>query len=208
MVEYSTLIVDDDIWMQRILSKSLQSYGFKKTLLAGNGFDAVALAVEHLPNLIILDIMMPDLSGLQTLKVLKAIKITRQIPVLMVSALSDAENLGLAVRNGSAGFISKPFTRATIYDKLVEVFGREKLLQIARGEEFMETFDTSSKLTEVEKNASNVWNPPTTEPPVTPIDQVDTSEPKIVQDEILKTYQTEEKKTLDSIKKMLLKSKK
>lgn len=208
MVEYSTLIVDDDIWMQRILSKSLQSYGFKKTFLASNGFDAVALAVEHLPNLIILDIMMPDLSGLQTLKVLKAIKITRQIPVLMVSALSDAENLGLAVRNGSAGFISKPFTRATIYDKLVEVFGREKLLQIARGEELMETFDTSSKLTEVEKNASNIWNPPTTEPPVTPMDQVDTSEPKIVQDEILKTYQTEEKKTLDSIKKMLLKSKK
>lgn len=208
MVEYSTLIVDDDIWMQRILSKSLQSYGFKKTFLASNGFDAVALAVEHLPNLIILDIMMPDLSGLQTLKVLKAIKITRQIPVLMVSALSDAENLGLAVRNGSAGFISKPFTRATIYDKLVEVFGREKLLQIARGEEFMETFDTSSKLTEVEKNASNIWNPPTTEPPVTPMDQVNTSEPKIVQDEILKTYHTEEKKTLDSIKKMLLKSKK
>lgn len=208
MVEYSTLIVDDDIWMQRILSKSLQSYGFKKTLLAGNGFEAVALAVEHLPNLIILDIMMPDLSGLQTLKVLKAIKITRQIPVLMVSALSDAENLGLAVRNGSAGFISKPFTRATIYDKLVEVFGREKLLQIARGEEFMETFDTSAKLTEVERSAATIWNQPVPDSPGAPSSQVPPTETKIVQDEILKTYQTEEKKTLDSIKKMLLKSKK
>ncbi len=208
MVEYSTLIVDDDIWMQRILSKSLQSYGFKKTLLASNGFEAVALAVEHLPNLIILDIMMPDLSGLQTLKVLKAIKITRQIPILMVSALSDAENLGLAVRNGSAGFISKPFTRATIYDKLVEVFGREKLLQIARGEELMETFDTSVKLTEAERNASTIWNQPPEENSVPSAAPPAQPETKIVQDEILKTYQTEEKKTLDSIKKMLLKSKK
>lgn len=208
MVEYSTLIVDDDIWMQRILSKSLQSYGFKKTLLASNGFEAVALAVEHLPNLIILDIMMPDLSGLQTLKVLKAIKITRQIPVLMVSALSDAENLGLAVRNGSAGFISKPFTRATIYDKLVEVFGREKLLQIARGEELIETFDTSTKLSEVERNAATIWNPPVSDSPAPPPVETPQSETKIVQEEILKTYQSEEKKTLDSIKKMLLKSKK
>lgn len=208
MVEYSTLIVDDDIWMQRILSKSLQSYGFKKTLLASNGFEAIALAVEHLPNLIILDIMMPDLSGLQTLKVLKAIKITRQIPILMVSALSDAENLGHAVRNGSAGFISKPFTRATIYDKLVEVFGREKLLQIARGEEFMETIDTSVKLTEVERNAASIWNQPAPEPTITTETAANQTEPKVVQDEILKTYQTEEKKTLDSIKKMLLKSKK
>jgi len=208
MVEYSALIVDDDIWMQRILSKSLQSYGFKKTLLASNGFDGVALAVEHLPNIIILDIMMPDLSGLQTLRVLKAVKITRPIPVLMVSALSDAENLGLAVRHGSAGFISKPFTRATIYDKLVEVFGRERLLQIARGEELMETFDTSSKLSEVEKSAASIWNKPSTEANE-PIDLSEpVVEPKIAPDEILKTYQSDEKKTLDSIKKMLLKTKK
>lgn len=207
MIEYSTLIVDDDIWMQRILSKSLQSYGFKKTYLASNGFEAIALAVEHLPDLIILDIMMPDLTGLQTLKVLKSIKTTRTIPILMVSALSDAENLGLAVRNGSSGFISKPFTRATIYDKLVEVFGREKLLQIARGEELMETIDTSLKLTEIERNAAAIWNPPATDKP-SPSETSPTTEPKVVQDEILKTYQAEEKKTLDSIKKMLLKGKK
>lgn len=63
MVEYCALIIDDDIWMQRILSKTLQSYGFRKTLLASDGYEGVNLAIEHIPDVIILDILMPDLSG-------------------------------------------------------------------------------------------------------------------------------------------------
>ena len=69
MVEYSVLIIDDDIWMQRILSKTLSSYGFKKTYLASNGFEGVAKAVEFRPHLIILDILMPELTGHLTLKI-------------------------------------------------------------------------------------------------------------------------------------------
>jgi two-component system chemotaxis response regulator CheY len=205
MAEYSTLIIDDDIWMQRILSKSLQSYGFKKTFLASNGFEGIALAVENLPNLIILDILMPDLSGIQTLKVLKTIKATRQIPILMVSALSDAENLGLAVRSGSAGFISKPFTRATIYDKLVEVFGKEKLLQIARGEAFSEIHDSFDKVKELERNATALWNTPQSDAiPNTEENTQTVLNPA----ELNKVYQPDEKQTLESIKKMLLRTKK
>lgn len=206
MTEYSVLIIDDDIWMQRILSKSFQSYGFKKTFLASNGYDGVALATEHLPNLIVLDILMPDFTGLQTLKVLKAVKTTRPIPILMVSALSDAENLGMAVRNGSAGFISKPFTRATIYDKLVEVYGKEKLLQISRGEAFLEDVDSFGKLNESNNNDNaSAWD-------VKPIDFSGTSANaaesfKVSSDEVSKAYPSDEKKTLDSIKKMLLKNK-
>lgn len=146
MTEYSVLIIDDDIWMQRILSKTLQSYGFTTTYLASNGFDGIALAVEHLPSLIILDILMPELSGHLTLKLLKHIKLTRYIPVLMVSALSDIENLGLAVKSGTAGFISKPFTRATIYDKLVGIFGKEDLELIAKGEPIEEKATLVKKL--------------------------------------------------------------
>jgi len=133
MPEYSVLIVDDDVWMQRILSKTLQSYGFKKSYLASNGFDGIAKAVEFRPNLIILDILMPELSGHLTLKVIKAIKLIKDIPVIMVSALSDVENLGRAVKSGTAGFISKPFTRATVYEKLLDLYGKEKLDLIQKG---------------------------------------------------------------------------
>lgn len=133
MVEYTALIVDDDVWMQRILAQTVKSYGFKKILLASNGFDGVAIAVDKVPDLIISDIMMPELSGHLVLRLLKTIKCTKDIPVLMVSALSDVDNLSKAVKQGTAGFISKPFTRATVYEKLVDVYGEEKLEKIKKG---------------------------------------------------------------------------
>ncbi len=135
MVEYSALIIDDDIWMQRILAQTVKSYGFKKVYLASNGFDGVAIAVENIPHLIITDIMMPELSGHLVLRLLKTIKCTKDLPILMVSALSDVENLSKAVKSGTAGFISKPFTRATVYEKLVDVFGEEQLEKIKHGQE-------------------------------------------------------------------------
>lgn len=209
MAEHSVLIIDDDIWMQRILSKTLQSYGFKITYLASSGFDGIALAVEHTPSLIILDILMPELSGHLTLKILKHIKTTKDIPVLMVSALSDVENLGMAVKSGTAAFISKPFTRATVYDKLVDIFGKEDLDLIAKGEakpesEFKEEDVLSTKAKsspqDMLKNRSDKQEK-----------EVDTgrkkpSRAKISQDKLLQHYQDDEKKSIESIKKLLLKS--
>ncbi|MBE2189597.1 MAG: response regulator [Desulfobulbaceae bacterium] len=206
MIEYSTLVIDDDIWMQRILSKTLQSYGFKKTYLASNGFDGIALAVEHKPHLIVLDILMPELSGHLTLKILKKIRTTQNIPVLMVSALSDVENLGLAVKTGTAGFISKPFTRATIYDKLLDVFGKDKLELVAKGE-------YSGELQPSEDFLKNNDTEDILKTKVTPKIQLPEKEKSgtkasIKQDQLLQHYQDDEKRSIESIKKMLLKSKK
>lgn len=125
---HSILVVDDNAWMQRILAKILMSYGLKP-LLASNGYEAIALAVECKPLAVILDIIMPDLSGHQTLRLLKSIPSTRAIPVVMITVASDAENLSQAIKIGASGFIRKPFTRATIYDKLKDVIGAEALLE-------------------------------------------------------------------------------
>lgn len=131
MNEYPALVIDDDVWMQRIISKVLEGFGFT-TYIASNGFDGVALALEHRPLIIFLDIMMPELSGHLTLKMLKRLRTTKDIAVIMISALSDAENLGLAVKMGAVGFISKPFTRATVLDKLRNILGAETLAIIAK----------------------------------------------------------------------------
>lgn len=131
MNEYPALVIDDDVWMQRIISKVLEGFGFT-TYIASNGFDGVALALEHRPLIIFLDIMMPELSGHLTLKMLKRLRATKDIAVIMISALSDAENLGLAVKMGAVGFISKPFTRATVLDKLRNILGAETLTIIAK----------------------------------------------------------------------------
>ncbi len=203
--EYSVLIIDDDIWMQRILSKTLQSYGFRRTYLASNGFDGIALCVEHAPSLIILDIMMPELSGHLTMKIIKTIKHTKHIPVIMVSALSDTENLGLAVKSGTAGFISKPFTRATIFDKLVSIFGREKLDMIAKGEVDDFVIDDDYHPTENELL-------PEFDIPIGSDDAGDSSNSNnhnsVPVAELKKQYKEDEQRSIESIKKLLLKSKK
>lgn len=209
MIEYSALIIDDDIWMQRILSKTLQSYGFRKTYLASNGYEGVNLAIEHLPDIIILDILMPELSGHQTLKLLKTIKVTKDIPVLMVSALSDTENLGKAVKIGVNGFISKPFTRTTVYDKLVSIFGIERLEKISRGEP-IEKLTASDE--ELDLSALlNVRQSEIKSETSTSQEEQAQSEavPPALQEKVSESYQeTDEQKSIEAIKKLILKTKK
>ncbi len=213
-VEYSVLIIDDDIWMQRILSKTLQSYGFKSVFLASNGFEGLDLAVEHRPSLIIMDILMPDLSGHLTLKILKHIKLTKPIPVLMVSALSDTENLGMAVKMGTAGFISKPFTRATVYEKLISIFGKDKLDLIAKGEPI--EIDFSSPHENYRLQEDRVFIPMDSFSDLNPFDDtvLQSTAPNQVptvpftQNKGLKNYQDDEKRSIESIKKLLMKSRK
>jgi len=203
MREYTVLVIDDDIWIQRIFAKTLESYGFNNVILASDGFEGIGMAVEHRPLLIIMDILMPELSGHLCLKVLKSIKITKHIPVLMVSALSDAENLGLAVKTGSAGFISKPFTRATVYDKLISVFGREKIEKIMKGEEIdMESdyFEDSFH----EENFTDSYN--MSEKTSSQKDDLKPTAKDAQKDPSMKTYKEDEKRSIESIKKLLLKT--
>lgn len=213
-MEYSVLIIDDDIWMQRILSKTLQSYGFTNVFLASNGFEGIDLAVEHRPSLIIMDILMPDLSGHLTLKILKNIKVTKQIPVLMVSALSDTENLGMAVKMGTAGFISKPFTRSTVYEKLIVIFGKDKLDLIAKGEPIDVDLPYTGDL--LKPAEEKVFIPMDSFANLNPFeDNIDASDvPSQVpvvpytQNKAVKNYQDDEKRSIESIKKLLMKSRK
>jgi DNA-binding NtrC family response regulator len=209
MTEYSVLIIDDDIWMQRILSKTMQSYGFRKIFLASNGFDGIAIAVESKPTLIVVDLLMPELSGHQILKILKKVKITQNIPLLVISAMSDVENLGLAVKSGIAGFVSKPFTRATIYEKLVDIFGKDKLAMIAKGESielFNEPFKNS---TFVENEPASIDLLISESPIIKNAVEKENSEvkPKINQTQLLQHYQEDEKRSIESIRKMLFKKK-
>ncbi|MCX6148791.1 MAG: response regulator [Candidatus Kapabacteria bacterium] len=216
MITYSVLIIDDDVWMQRILSKTLSTYGFKQSYLSSNGFDGIAKAVEYQPSLIVLDILMPDLSGHLTLKVLKSIKMTKEIPVIMVSALSDMENLGKAVKSGTAGFISKPFTRATVYEKLLDVYGREKLDLISKGKSLQDSslgyyqeggFGNDSY--SGGSGGSSATMPQFDE--MSMDDGMDDS-PKskgggVSSDQLAAHYQDSDRQSIDSIKKLLMKGK-
>ena len=101
------LIVDDEQLIRQTIRKSLGTdYQF---LEATNGSTAVELAIQHKPNLILLDILMPVMDGYQACVVLKGNEITKRIPLLMLTALDMELNRKLASNFGADGYITKPF---------------------------------------------------------------------------------------------------
>lgn len=103
----TVLVVDDDPAMRGLLAKTLEKEGYR-VIAAGNGVDALALARQHKPQAITLDVMMPQLDGWGVLKELKADAGLRDIPVIMVTVLNER---GMAIPLGAADFLTKPIDR-------------------------------------------------------------------------------------------------
>jgi diguanylate cyclase len=78
-------------------------------LEASNGIDAIDLAKTHIPNLILLDIKMPDMDGYQVCSNLKTHQSTQQIPIIFISAIENVEEKVEAFTVGGIDFINKPF---------------------------------------------------------------------------------------------------
>lgn len=207
MNKYNVLVIDDDIWMQRIISKVLEGFGFV-CYTASNGFDGVALALEHQPMVIFLDIMMPELSGHLTLKMLKRLSSTNNTPVVMISALSDTENLGLAVKIGAVGFVSKPFTRATIYDKMRSIIGSEMLEYISKRSQMdQEDLEDEEPPNLYAESAGQETPQFETEASSTP-ENVDAKSESALSAEASKRYKEESnQKQIEAVRELLLKDK-
>lgn len=106
--EKDILIVDDTPINLRVLAKILSDRGYK-VRKALNGQLALTACENLLPDLILLDIMMPDLDGYQVCQQLKADAKTRDIPVIFISALEEEEDKVKAYQAGGADYIGKPF---------------------------------------------------------------------------------------------------
>ena len=110
------LVVDDKQYNLKILANMLVNQGYR-VLEAVNGTSAINLAQEHLPNLILLDIKMPEMDGYEVCIELKNNLITQQIPVIFISAIENIEEKVEAFAVGGIDFINKPF-------HLIEVLAR------------------------------------------------------------------------------------
>ena len=104
----SVLVVDDDNLLLRLVELNLGKMGIR-VLLADTGQEALRLASQEQPDLILLDIMMPFMNGHEVVQHLKANEKTRAIPVIMVSAMSSADERHKCEELGAAGYIAKPF---------------------------------------------------------------------------------------------------
>ena len=104
----SILIVDDDELLLRFLEHKLQAKGYT-IITATDGLQALEVASEQKPDLILLDIMMPDMDGLEVLRRLKASPTTDGIPVLMLTARKLEQDVVVGLSLGAQDYLIKPF---------------------------------------------------------------------------------------------------
>jgi len=121
-VPASILVVDDDEWSRDLLLTILTQENYEPILAAG-GIEALNLL--HLlhqskrdPILILMDMMMPDMSGIETTRRIKAIERFSAIPIIMVTGNSNKNVVINCLRAGAADFLVKPFNRDTLLDKI------------------------------------------------------------------------------------------
>jgi|GEM_PF-1785999 len=114
---YKVLVIDDDRWMQRIFSQYLKTWGMTH-LAAPDSFKGLELALEEKPLMIFLDIVMPDVTGDITIKFLKHMELTKDIPVVIISGNLNKEVLKNTYKDGAQGFITKPFTKEVLQEKI------------------------------------------------------------------------------------------
>ena len=109
------LIVDDDARNRKLARDVLRGAGFG-TLEASNGEDAIALAREQLPDVVLMDIRLPDLDGTEALRCLKSDPATARIPVVALTGIAGAREAFLEA--GFAGTIEKPFDVQELPDQV------------------------------------------------------------------------------------------
>lgn len=103
------LIADDEIYMLRLLEMTFKKGGYN-VASCRDGQEALALANNTAPQLIVLDVMMPGLDGLGALRQLKGNPVTRDIPVVVLSAKGQALTKTEAEQAGAVLFLAKPFS--------------------------------------------------------------------------------------------------
>jgi DNA-binding response OmpR family regulator len=116
------LIADDDPSLRQVLSILLESEGFK-TLLAEDGAECLRAAYEHHPNLILLDIMMPNRDGREVCQRLREIS---NVPIIMLTALGDDQEKIDRLKEGADDYVTKPYHNAELVARIRALLRRSR----------------------------------------------------------------------------------
>jgi CheY-like chemotaxis protein len=114
------LIADDEPGIRRLVRVTLESDSYE-IVEAADGEEALALARQHLPDLILLDVMMPKRSGLDVCRILKDDPITAGIAIIMLTARAQDSDIREGQEAGSDGYFMKPFSPVALMRKVDEV---------------------------------------------------------------------------------------
>ena len=120
--KFSILIVDDNDMMRAILRSMLRGDDYEVVGEARNGSQAIELAERLQPEIICMDVMMPEKNGIEALIEIKAAR--PNTVVVMITSNADADTVQQSIGNGASGFIIKPFNAARVLDTLQKLSQR------------------------------------------------------------------------------------
>lgn len=109
MVNQRILVIEDETNIQELLKYNLEKNGYK-VVVADNGVDGLKEAAANVPDLILLDLMLPGLDGLEVCKRLRADKRTKKVPIFMLTAKGEELDKVLGLELGADDYITKPFS--------------------------------------------------------------------------------------------------
>lgn len=118
------LVVDDFSTMRRIIKNLLKDLGFTNIQEADDGNTALPMLQQGDFDLVVTDWNMPGMQGIDLLRAIRADVNLKHIPVLMVTAEAKKEQIVAAAQAGVNGYVIKPFTAATLKEKLAKIFER------------------------------------------------------------------------------------
>ncbi len=121
MMHRRVLIIDDDEAIQVVVQFGLKMAVGWEVLAASSGPEGILLAQVERPDMILLDVMMPEMDGLATFQVLQQLAETRSIPVIFLTAKAQASEKRLFNDTGVNGVITKPFNSLDLADQIVKV---------------------------------------------------------------------------------------
>ena len=117
------MVVDDSITMRRIVILNLKKAGYENIIEAENGRVALGIllaAKDNMPDIILLDWNMPEMSGIEFLKEIKSDVKLKSIPVIMVTTEAERECVMEAVKYGASGYLVKPLTPDKFQDQVID----------------------------------------------------------------------------------------
>ena len=126
MPQTKILIVEDEKDVRELIRYTLNKNGYA-TDTAANGLEALDMAIDIKPDLILLDIMLPEIDGLEVCQNLKTNIRTAAIPVIMLTAKSTEEDIQKGLEMNADDYITKPFSPRDLLDRIRAVLSRKTL---------------------------------------------------------------------------------
>lgn len=124
---HQVLVVDDDPFIRQLAQAVLSSRGQKITAV-GSGAEALARMAETPPDLVLLDLGLPDVPGLEVLRHLRAARSWANVRILMLTASHDVDDIVRAKQAGASGYVCKPIQPDALADMVCDLLDQDTLL--------------------------------------------------------------------------------